>query len=162
MCFLFMYALSCCVLLHISVTPTLALSALLISLNNAMFSDPIYKIPLPVIIWLVQISTLILILIVYLTSLWSSKLPNLSFQTSWIIHVNSRCTLALFSTSMLTSLDYAHFQIDLWTPRQLLKLLDNLRTSTMHLKYLDVSSGQLGTAHNLKPKLETPPMFPVE
>src|SRR5882724_4082627 len=48
---------------------TLALSALLLFLINAMFSDPIYKTPLHVIIQHFRISTLILILIVYLTLL---------------------------------------------------------------------------------------------
>ena len=61
---------------------TLTLSALPIFLINAMISDSIYKTSLHVIIWHVRILTLILIVIVYLTSLWTSELLKLSFQTS--------------------------------------------------------------------------------
>ena len=53
--------------------------------------------------------------------------------------MNLRSILALLLTSMLTSLDYAQFQINFQTPGQLLSLPEILRTSGMHLKYLDMS-----------------------
>jgi len=112
-----------------------------ISPTNALLPDSIYKTPLHVIIWHVRIATLVFILIVYSTSLLTSELLNLRFQNSGNKPVNSRSTLALFLTTMLTSLDYAQFWIDFQIPGQLPILAVNLRTSSTHLKYSDMSSG---------------------
>ena len=75
-------------------------------LINAMFPDSIYKTPFYVCIQHVQISTLILILIVYSTSLQTSKFW---FPYFW------RYTLAFIWSLCSPLFGYAQFQINFWT-----------------------------------------------